>query len=101
MRTTLRLIASIRAAVVTVYVVAVALSLTELTRAAWLFYRYLDVFGLAPRVAHLFDWPGYSEDDEFFGPHGALIAYLVWLGVWTILFGALYFRFVFRRRVAI
>jgi hypothetical protein len=62
-RTTVRLIASILAAVVTVYVVAVALSFTELTRAGWLFYRYLDVFGLAPRVAHLFDWPGYSEND--------------------------------------
>jgi hypothetical protein len=52
--------------------------------------------GLRDRIAHLFDWPHYSDDDQFYGPHGRLVANIVQIGFWTILFGGLYFRFVFR-----
>jgi hypothetical protein len=100
-KTTFRLIGSFLGGIVTFYAIAFALSFTQFTKAGWLFSQYIDVFGLASSMGHLVQTAPFSDDDEFYGPHGRLTAWLVTVGFWTLLFGALYFRFLFRARKTI
>jgi hypothetical protein len=61
---------------------------------------YFRVFGLAPFLAHFFDRSYYFGE----GPRlsdsviGDRVYLTVFIGFWTLLFGALYFFFVFRAR---
>ena len=92
---------SLIAGVLTYVFVAFALSFTQFTSAGWLFFQYSDVFGLASLAGHAVQTAAYSETDEFYGPGGRMAAFIVTRGVWTVVFGGLYFRFVFRPRPTI
>jgi hypothetical protein len=96
--TIVRIIASAFAGFITYFAIG---TLIALTSNPWsISEKYFYVFGLSDRIAHLFDWPHYSNEDEFYGPHGRAIAIGVTIGFWTVLFGTLYFRYVFRRKGA-
>jgi hypothetical protein len=100
-RTALKGIASVVAGVITFYVILVALAPTQWTRYWWLFSSYKDVFGLAPFMGHSVETAPFSDYNEFYGPYGQETADAVTIGFWTLVFGALYFVFVFRRRETI
>ena len=63
---------------------------------SWLFNQYRYAFGLGPLIGHALEGEWILED-EFYGKHGSLIAGLTTLTFWTLIFGGLYFRYVFRR----
>ena len=61
---------------------------------------YFRVFGLAPFFAHLAD-SSYFEGEgvvERIPVVGDRVDLATFIGFWTLLFGALYFRFIFRGR---
>jgi hypothetical protein len=70
----LRLAFSGLAAVVTYYLVAIVLHLA--LGDSSLFRCFRDVCGLADLVGHAFEGP-FTPEDEFYGAHGRLIAFLV------------------------
>jgi hypothetical protein len=97
--TPVRIGLSALAGLVTFYVIG-ATGLTLGAGGSWLFDQYRYAFGLAPLVGHALEGPWILED-EFYGRHGSLIAGLTTIAFWTILFGGVYFRYVFRARQAI
>ncbi len=90
-----RISLSALAGLVTFYAIGAA-ALALGANGSWSFDQYRYAFGLAPLIGHAFEGPWILED-EFYGRHGSLIAGLTTIGFWTIVFGAFYFRYVFRR----
>ena len=93
--TPVRISLSALAGLVTFYVIGTA-ALALGADGSWSFDQYRYAFGLAPLIGHALEGPWILED-EFYGQHGSLIASLTTIGFWTIVFGAFYFRYVFRR----
>ena len=94
--TPLRILVSAIAGVLTFYGIALA-ALALRMDTSWLFDQYRYAFGLGPLIGHALEGEWIIED-EFYGRHGSLIAGLTTVTFWTLLFGVLYFRYVFRRR---
>jgi hypothetical protein len=97
-----RLILSALAGLVTIYAVAFALQIAF--KGSLVFGYYRDVFGLAPLIAQAVDPSYMAHQDLYFESEGVLgrwVDFLVMIGVWGVLFAALYFRFVFRGRQTI
>jgi hypothetical protein len=91
--TAVRLIVSAFAGIVTFY--AIGYGLRFGVRAETLFYRYCDVFGLATALARIAD-RDYHPGDEMGSFVAERIGFFVMITFWSLLFGFLYFRFVFR-----
>jgi hypothetical protein len=68
---------------------------------AQFFYNYHDLFTLRDRIAHLLDWTYGHDDYDYYTSNQIFIARTIEIGFWTVLFAALYYRFVFRRRQTI
>jgi hypothetical protein len=87
------LVASIVAGIITTFTVARLLD----NCAPALANQYMTVFGLSHCIASTLSPPDVDRTHgEFYGAHGELIFLLVTWGFWTVLFGFVYFRFVFR-----
>jgi hypothetical protein len=97
--TAVRIGLSALAGLVTFYAIGIAAAALGADR-SWLFDQYRYAFGLAPLIGHALEGPPILED-EFYGLHGSLIAGLTTIAFWTMIFGALYFRYAFSRRRAI
>jgi hypothetical protein len=91
----LRVVLSIVSGCLTFYTVALALSLNPAMSSV--LEAYLSVFTIRDRVAHCCGLEPWSDNDEFYGPGGRIIATVVMIGFWTIFFGSVYFRFVVRK----
>lgn len=91
--TAARLALSTFAGVITFYAIAFVLKLG--IGASELADRYCDVFGLATAMARLADRE-YNPPEEMVSVIGDRIAFITMISIWTLVFGFLYFRFVFR-----
>jgi hypothetical protein len=82
------------------------LSLGFAVRDSWLAFQWRRVFGLGPLLAtamdrNWFEGEGLLEPGTVLPRLGDQIYDYVFLGFWPLLFAALYFCFVFRRRQTI
>jgi len=97
-RTPIRLVLSTIAGLITFYVVAAALRFG--TQSEWLLWQYYDPLHIptfAGRLVTSEYFVGMNDTGMFTNTLWAdRLAKLVTLGFWTLLFGTLYFRFVFR-----
>ncbi len=91
--TAVRLIVSAFAGVVTFYAIGFALRFG--VGASSLIYRYCDLFGLTTAIARLVD-RDYNHGEEMGSFLAGRIDFSVVISFWSLLFGFLYFRFVFR-----
>ena len=97
-RTVARVIGSAVAGFATFYAVALAIRFS--VGRSWLFHHYCDVLGLPTlfgRIADPFYYMG--ANDTGMDPRSAFadrIAFCVMITFWTLLFGGLFFCFVFR-----
>ena len=91
----IRIIKAALAGLVTFYTIALSFGILG-ADSSRLFDQYRYAFGLAPLIGHALKGPA-TLGDEFYGQHGSLIAGLTTIAFWTIVFGALYFRYVFSR----
>lgn len=94
----LRLVASALAGFATFCAVTVALGFGA--QESWITSQYRRVFGLAPLVASAVD-PNFYDGEglvEVWPVVGKRVDIAVYMGFWILLFAAVYFFWVFRRR---